>query len=66
MGSTPLRATATEDALAAGALIEDAAALADQDTNPGADMHAQPDYRRHLARLLTRRALTSAAARAAV
>jgi carbon-monoxide dehydrogenase medium subunit len=61
MGSTPLRATATEAALAAGASIEDAAALADEGTSPGADLHAQPDYRRHLARLLTRRALTAAA-----
>jgi carbon-monoxide dehydrogenase medium subunit len=58
MGPTPLRAGATEAALAAGASIEDAAALADEGTSPGADMHAQPDYRRHLARLLTRRALT--------
>jgi aerobic carbon-monoxide dehydrogenase medium subunit len=58
MGPTPLRASATEAALAAGASIEDAAALADEGTAPGADMHAQPDYRRHLARLLTRRALT--------
>jgi len=58
MGPTPLRASATEAALAAGASIEDAAALADEGTSPGADMHAQPDYRRHLARLLTKRALT--------
>ncbi len=62
MGSTPLRASATEAALAAGASIAEAAALADEGTSPGADMHAQPDYRRHLARLLTKRALTSAAA----
>jgi carbon-monoxide dehydrogenase medium subunit len=61
MGSTPLRASATESALASGASIDDAAALADEGTSPGADMHAQPDYRRHLARLLTKRALTTAA-----
>jgi carbon-monoxide dehydrogenase medium subunit len=59
MGSTPLRARAAEAALAGGAAIADAAALADQDTEPVADMHAQPDYRRHLARLLTRRALAA-------
>jgi carbon-monoxide dehydrogenase medium subunit len=58
MGPTPLRASATEAALADGASIADAAALADEGTSPGADMHAQPDYRRHLARLLTARALT--------
>lgn len=62
MGSTPLRATATEAALAEGASIADAAALADEGTDPSADLAATKDYRRHLARLLTRRALTTAAA----
>ncbi len=63
MAGTVLRATATEEALARGASIAEAAALADQGTSPGADMHADADYRRHLARLLTRRALETAAAR---
>ncbi len=63
MGGAVLRATATEEALAAGASIADAAALADRGTSPMADMHADADYRRHLARLLTRRALETAAAR---
>jgi carbon-monoxide dehydrogenase medium subunit len=63
MGQTPLRATAVEAALAAGASIEDAAALAADGTAPAADMHATEEFRRHLARLLTRRALTAAAAR---
>jgi carbon-monoxide dehydrogenase medium subunit len=63
MGATPLRAAATEAALAGGASIADAAALADQDTEPPSDLAATPDYRRHLARLLTRRALTTAAGR---
>ena len=62
MGTTPLRATATEQALAAGMPVAEAAALAAEGTDPVTDMHADPDYRRHLARLLTRRALTSAAA----
>lgn len=61
MGSTPLRATATERALAGGASIEDAAALADEGTDPPEDVSATREYRRHLARLLTRRALTTAA-----
>lgn len=61
MGGAVLRATATEEALAAGASIAEAAALADQGTSPVADMHADADYRRHLARLLTRRALETAA-----
>jgi aerobic carbon-monoxide dehydrogenase medium subunit len=61
MGPTPLRASATEAALAEGASIAEAAALADQATDPPADVTATAEYRRHLARLLTRRALTTAA-----
>ena len=56
-----VRATATEEALAGGASIADAAALADQGLEPSTDMHADAEYRRHLARLLTRRALETAA-----
>jgi carbon-monoxide dehydrogenase medium subunit len=63
MGSTPLRASATEAALADGASIAEAAALADQGTDPPADLAATKEYRRHLARVLTRRALATAAAR---
>ncbi|MBM7806145.1 carbon-monoxide dehydrogenase medium subunit [Geodermatophilus bullaregiensis] len=65
MAGSVVRATATEEALARGASIEEAAALADQDTSPGADMHADQEYRRHLARLLTRRALERASGGAA-
>jgi aerobic carbon-monoxide dehydrogenase medium subunit len=57
MGGTPLRAHATEEALKSGASIEDAAALAAEGTSPGYDFHADADYRAHLARVLTRRAL---------
>jgi carbon-monoxide dehydrogenase medium subunit len=63
MGPTPLRARATENALASGQSIADAAALAADDTEPTQDMHASRDFRRHLARTLTRRALEAAAAR---
>jgi carbon-monoxide dehydrogenase medium subunit len=62
MGGAVLRATATEEALARGASIEEAAAVADEGTSPSADMHADQEYRRHLARLLTRRALEKATA----
>jgi carbon-monoxide dehydrogenase medium subunit len=62
MASAVMRATATEEALAGGASIVDAAALAAEGTSPVADMHADEEYRRHLARLLTRRALEKAAA----
>ena len=62
MAGTVVRAPATEEALARGASIEAAAALADEGTTPSSDMHADAEYRRHLARLLTRRALQTAAA----
>jgi carbon-monoxide dehydrogenase medium subunit len=62
MAGSVVRATATEEALANGASIADAAALADQGLEPSTDMHADAEYRRHLARLLTRRALEKAAA----
>ena len=64
MGSTPLRATAVESALAAGASIADAAALAAAGTNAGSDIHASKAYREHLARVLVRRALEEASSRA--
>jgi carbon-monoxide dehydrogenase medium subunit len=65
MGSTPLRASATEEALRGKALdagsIADAADQADDGTDPPGDLNATPDYKRHLARVLTRRALETAA-----
>src|SRR5712692_3183344 len=57
MGPAPLRASAAEQALAEGASIADAAGLAADGTEPGEDMHADGEFRRHLARVLTRRAL---------
>jgi aerobic carbon-monoxide dehydrogenase medium subunit len=57
MGPKPLRATAAEEALAAGASPAEAAAHAAEGTSPGEDIHADREYRRHLARVLTRRAL---------
>jgi len=60
MGSTPLRATAVEDALADGASIIDAAALAADDTDPRTDNEASGEFRAHLARVLVRRALEAA------
>jgi carbon-monoxide dehydrogenase medium subunit len=57
MGGTPLRATATEEALKSGASAADAARLAAEGASPGYDFHADVDYREHLARVLTRRAL---------
>ena len=63
MGATPLRANASEDALAGGSSIEDAAALAAEGTEPSSDHAASAEFRRHLARVLTRRALVEAASR---
>ncbi|MGH3442055.1 MAG: FAD binding domain-containing protein [Nitriliruptorales bacterium] len=62
MGSTPLRAAATESALTGAEVgaIPDAAGQADEGTDPPADLGGQPDYRRNLARVLTRRALEAA------
>jgi carbon-monoxide dehydrogenase medium subunit len=60
MGSVPLRAAAVEEALSSGASAEDAAARADEGTEPPADLNASEEYRRHLARVLTKRALQGA------
>ena len=60
MGATPLRATAVQEALVGGASIEDAAALAADGTDPPTDHAASSDFRKHLARVLTRRALAEA------
>jgi carbon-monoxide dehydrogenase medium subunit len=66
MGSTPLRASAVEEALRGRPLdwdsISTAAELAAEGTSPPADLNASADYKRHLARILCRRALQAAAA----
>jgi aerobic carbon-monoxide dehydrogenase medium subunit len=65
MASTPLRATAAEAALRGQALDADhiaaAAGQAAEGTDPPGDLNATPEYKRHLARVLCRRALTEAA-----
>ncbi|MGW0201442.1 FAD binding domain-containing protein [Nonomuraea sp. NPDC003201] len=64
MGSTPLRAHAAETALEGvelGDQVRQACAEAAAGTSPPSDLHAQPDYRRHLARVLTHRAVRTAA-----
>ena len=62
MGSVPLRAAAVEQAIGSGASVTDAAAVADEGTSPSADLNATEEFRRHLARVLTRRALEEASA----
>jgi carbon-monoxide dehydrogenase medium subunit len=63
MGSTPLRATVTEQALAGADLssVADAASHAADGTSPSSDLNGAADYRQHLARVLTRRAVLAAA-----
>lgn len=62
MGSVPLRASATEQALrgASHEAIADAAGHAADGTSPPSDVSATSDYRAHLAQVLTRRALEAA------
>jgi len=64
MGSVPLRATAAEAALRGKPLDADsiaaAAEQAAEGTEPPSDLNASVDYKQHLARVLTKRALTTA------
>ncbi len=66
MSSVPLRATAAEAALRGQPLtaenIAAAAEMAAEGTSPPSDLNASADYKRHLARVLCRRALEEAAA----
>ena len=65
MGPVPLRATAVEDALRGQPIdserIREAAEQAAEGTDPPGDLNATPEYKRHLARVLCRRALEEAA-----
>jgi carbon-monoxide dehydrogenase medium subunit len=65
MGSTPLRARGVEEALAGQPATDDAvrtaAERATEGTNPPSDLNGDADYRRHLAGVLTRRAVLAAA-----
>jgi len=65
MGPVPVRATAAEAAATGAEASRDAlraaATHADEGTEPPNDLHGAPDYRRHLARVLTGRALSAAA-----
>ncbi len=69
VGPTPVRARAAEQVVngqkPSDTLWENAAAKVNDDiSEPLSDVHASAEYRRHLARVLTRRALAEAAARA--
>jgi len=62
MGSTPLRASAVEEALSGASTdqVAEAAESADEGTSPGSDDAASEEFRRHLARVWTRRAVEEA------
>jgi carbon-monoxide dehydrogenase medium subunit len=65
MGPTALRASAVEEALRGQPLdserIAAAAEQAAEGTDPSGDLNSTPDYKRHLVRVLCRRALAEAA-----
>lgn len=60
MDSVPVLATSVSAAIASGASIDDAAAEAAAQADPTGDLNASVEYRQHLARVLTKRALTIA------
>jgi aerobic carbon-monoxide dehydrogenase medium subunit len=60
MGLTPLRASGVEEALAGGADPASAAERADEGAAPPSDSFGSEEYRRHLAKVLVRRALEEA------
>ena len=63
VGDVPVRAREAEQVLAdRPSRFEEAAHAAAAEIDPGADLHASPDYRRRLAATLVRRALEEAAA----
>jgi aerobic carbon-monoxide dehydrogenase medium subunit len=70
VGSTPIRATATEDELRGKKLTENviaaAAAKAAEGTDPVEDSYSGPEYKRHVATVYARRAIEAAIARSAV
>ncbi|GAB2709613.1 FAD binding domain-containing protein [Arthrobacter bambusae] len=65
MASTPLRATAVEQALVGAPLTREAIATASahaaEGTDPASDLNGDAAYRRHLAEVLTKRAVIAAA-----
>jgi carbon-monoxide dehydrogenase medium subunit len=57
---TPVRARAVEEALHKGAKPEEAAEHASDGLDPSGDLRASPEYKKHLARVLTKRAIEQA------
>jgi carbon-monoxide dehydrogenase medium subunit len=70
VGPSPVRARTVEAAIngqrLSDAVLDEAAAATSASLDPPSDLHASADYRRHVAGVLVRRALTAAAAHAGV
>jgi len=60
MGSVPILASSVSSALSGGASVADAAEQAAAEADPQPDLNASAEYRVHLAKVLTRRALDAA------
>jgi carbon-monoxide dehydrogenase medium subunit len=56
----PIRAVSVEAALASGASLIEASSLASDGLNPSETLRATPEFKKHLARVLTRRAIENA------
>lgn len=65
MGNKPVRASAAESALSGAdtSAVAEATRSADEGTSPSSDIAASSEYRRHLARVLTKRAVEEALSR---
>ena len=64
MGPSPVRASAVEAALVGASTLDAIAAAAEaaaEGTSPNSDIHAEAEFREHLARVLTKRAVAAAA-----
>ena len=68
VNATPMRVSRAEELLAGSdlsdAVIEQAAQMASEDCNPSADLRGDEDYKRHLVKVITKRMLHKAIARA--
>lgn len=59
-GPTPMRCAGVEESLAQGASPEEASARAVEGLNPSGDLRASPEYKKHLAQVLVKRAIEQA------
>jgi carbon-monoxide dehydrogenase medium subunit len=60
VGTKPVRAAGVEQALAQGASPEEASKKAAEGLTPSGDIRATPEYKKHLAQVLTKRAIEQA------